>query len=198
MNYELQQRLNQIPDIILAEDFREGRSLGGDLNFWIFEYEPEDELAVREYVEFLNDMIAKKHSHLKATNINLLQALVSYLEERNYTEKATQIQKQKGDEALLKALKGPLHNNKFVPYLLNTYDAANQDLIFLSGMGSVWPMLRAHSLLNGLHAPLGNKPVILFYPGRYNGQVMSLFGKITSKEYYRAFQLVPPSMVLNG
>ena len=65
------------------------------------------------------------------------------------------------------------------------------DMVFISGVGSVWPLLRAHSLLNSLHPLLDQTPLVLFYPGHYDGQTMSLFGKIPSNNYYRAFELVP-------
>jgi Domain of unknown function (DUF1788). len=191
MDKRLQERLNQIPEKVLSTDFLSGKTLGGDISFWIFDYEPQFELEVREYVAFLEEMLSKKHSHLKTVNINLLSALVEYLTERGLLEKATQMQKQKGDDALLKALKGPLHMDKFAPYLTAKYSALEQDLILLTGVGSVWPLLRAHNLLNSLHALLGHKPVVLFYPGQYNGQAMSLFGKIPSNNYYRAFRLAP-------
>lgn len=191
MDQRLHERLNQIPDKILSPEFLSGKTLGGDLSFWIFDYEPEYELDVREYVEFLENMLAKKHSHLKVVNINLLKCMVDYLTERNFVDKAIQMQKTKGDEALLKALKGPLHMDKFAPYLTDKFSATEQDIILISGVGSVWPVLRAHNLLNSLHSLLGHKPVVLFYPGEYNGQAMSLFGKIPSNNYYRAFKLVP-------
>lgn len=191
MDQRLHERLNQIPDKILSAEFLSGQGLGNEIGFWIFDYEPEHELKVREYVEFLGNMLAKKHSHLKVVNINLLQCMVDYLAERNFVDKAIQMQKTKGDEALLKALKGPLHMDKFAPYLTGKYSATEQDIILISGVGSVWPVLRAHNLLNSLHSLLGHKPVVLFYPGQYNGQAMSLFGKIPSNNYYRAFKLVP-------
>ena len=191
MDQKLNDRLNQIPDKILSADFLSGQGLGNELGFWIFDYEPEHELDVREYLTFLENMLAKKHSHLKVVNINLLQSLVNYLGDRNFIEKAIQMQKTKGDEALLKALKGPLHMDKFAPYLTEKYAAAEQDIIFISGVGSVWPLLRAHNLLNSLHSLLGHKPVVLFYPGHYSGQALSLFGRIPSNNYYRAFWLIP-------
>ena len=191
MDQRLQQRLNQIPERILSEEFLQGQGLGNEIGFWIFDYQPESELEVREYLAFLQDMLKKKHSHLKVVNINLLQSLVDYLGDRNFVEKAVQMQKSKGDEALLKALKGPLHMDKFAPYLAESSDANEHDIIFISGVGSVWPLLRAHNLLNSLHSLLGHKPVVLFYPGHYTGQTMSLFGKIPSNNYYRAFKLVP-------
>lgn len=191
MDQHLHDRLNQIPDKILSREFLSSQGLGNEIGFWIFDYDPEHELAVRDYIAFLETMLERKHSQLKMVNINLLNCLVSYLEERHFVEKAIELQKTKGDEALLKALKGPLHVDKFSPYLIEKYAAANQDIILISGVGSVWPLLRAHNLLNSLHSLLGHKPVVLFYPGQYTGQAMSLFGKITSNNYYRAFRLVP-------
>ena len=55
----------------------------------------------------------------------------------------------------------------------------------------MWPLLRAHSLLNNLHAVMGKTPLVLFYPGRYDGHSLRLFGKIKGANYYRAFRLVP-------
>ena len=191
MHEQLYERLNQIPDRILSSAFLHGQGLGNEIGFWIFDYQAEHELSVRQYVQFLEAMLAQKHPHLKVTNINLLDGLVSYLDERKFLQKAIMMQQEKGDEALIKALKGPLHMDKFAPYLTEKYAAADQDIILMTGVGSVWPLLRAHHLLNSLHALLGHKPVVLFYPGEYNGQAMSLFGKIPSNNYYRAFRLVP-------
>lgn len=191
MSQTIHERLNQIPERILSTEFLTGQGLGNEIGFWIFDYAPEDELKVREYLHFLDGMLEKKYSQLKVVNINLLQAVVDYLAERNFIDKAIQMQKAKGDEVLLKALKGPLHMDKFAPYLVSKYATNAQDIVLMTGVGSVWPLLRAHHLLNSLHSLLGHKPVVLFYPGYYDGQAMSLFGKIPSNNYYRAFRLVP-------
>ena len=191
MSQTIHERLNQIPDKILSTEFLTGQGLGNEIGFWIFDYAPEDELKVREYIQFLEGMLAKKHSHLKVLNINLLQSLVDYLTERNFMDKAIQMQKSKGDLALLKALSGPLHMDKFAPFLMQYSGACEHDIILISGVGSVWPVLRAHNLLNKLHALLGHKPLVLFYPGHYSGQSLALFNKIPSNNYYRAFKLVP-------
>jgi hypothetical protein len=190
MNEALQQRLNKIPDIVLSHDFLNKKGLGGDLCFWIFDYAPEYELQVREHIKFLGDHIAKKHSQLKVANINLLEDMMAYLKERKLLDRALELQKAKGDEALLKALAGPLHMDKFVPFLLKHNNIHDQDLVLLSGVGSVWPLLRAHNLLNSLHADLGHLPLVLFYPGEYTGKDLSLFNRIPSNNYYRAFKLV--------
>jgi hypothetical protein len=38
---------------------------------------------------------------------------------------------------------------------------------------------------------MGETPLVLFYPGIYDGQSLSLFGQIKQDNYYRAFKLVP-------
>jgi hypothetical protein len=191
MNQELQHRLNQIPDKILSPEFLAGQGLGNEIGFWVFDYPPEAELQVREYLAFLQDFLSNKHGHVQVAHINLLAVMKAYLDARNFTDKAVALQVQKGDKALLKALGGPLHMDKFAPFLVEHSAAADQDVILVSGVGSVWPMLRAHSLLNKLHALLGHKPLVLFYPGNYSGQSLALFNRIPSDAYYRAFKLVP-------
>ncbi len=191
MNSALTHRLNQIPEKITSDEFLRSQGLGNEIGFWIFDYDPKDEIAVREYITFLEGSLAKRHSQLKVKHINLLQCMVDYLAERGFIDKAIAMQQKKGDQALLKALAGPLHMDKFAPYLVDNCNAVEQDIVFISGIGSVWPVLRAHNLLNSLHSLLGHTPMVLFYPGEYTGQSISLFGKIPSNNYYRAFKLVP-------
>jgi len=187
----LQERLNQIAEKIIRPDFLAGQGLGNELGFWIFDYPPERELQVREYLNFLPDWMARYHPELQLSQINLFRVLRDYLNERGFLDKALQMQATKGDEALLKALRGPLHMDKFVPYLMRHYLSPEPDIILMNGIGNLWPIMRAHNLLNALHGPLGHKPLVIFYPGRYDGQTMKLFGQLPSNNYYRAFALVP-------
>lgn len=191
MDQKLQARLNQILDRVTAAEFLDSSALGGEIAFWIFDYSPNDELKVREYIAYLERDLKKKHSSVNYGHLNLLQLMVGYLEGRGLLDKAIKLQLSKGDDALVKALAGPLHMDKFVPYLLKELQPDNLDLVFISGVGSVWPLIRMHSLLNALHSSLGNKPLVLFYPGEYTGQTMKLFEQIQSNNYYRAFKLVP-------
>jgi hypothetical protein len=191
VNQQLQDRLNQIPEKILSSEFLNSQGLGNEIGFWIFDYDPAAELEVREYIKFLENMLTKKHSKVSYVHINLLELLVQYLNSRGFVEKAIVLQHQKGDDALLKALSGPLHMDKFAPYLVEATQAASKNIVLISGIGSVWPLLRAHNLLNSLHSLLGQTPMVLFYPGHYDGQSMRLFGKIPSDNYYRAFKLIP-------
>jgi hypothetical protein len=101
------------------------------------------------------------------------------------------MQRDKGDEALKKALAGPLHESKLSTLFAEVAKPEQHDLVIVSGVGSVWPLLRSHTLLNNLQPVMGKTPLVMFYPGRYDGQSLRLFGKIKSNNYYRAFKLVP-------
>jgi hypothetical protein len=100
------------------------------------------------------------------------------------------MQKKKGDEALLKALVAPLDASKLANVFEDGVKPEAQDLVLVSGVGSAYPLLRTHNLLNNLHHRMGNTPLVLFYPGVYDGQSLRLFGILEDKPYYRAFRLV--------
>src|SRR5947209_15608347 len=59
-------------------------------------------------------------------------------------------------------------------------------LVIVTGIGTAWPLPRTLSLLNNLQPVMGNTPLVVFYPGRYDGQSLSLFGKLKNHNYYRA------------
>ena len=191
MNDYLTERLNKILPRIISDDFLRGRGIGNEIAFYIFDYPPEDELRVREHIHFLLDHIPKQRPELRVKHINLFDFILDYLKNRNLLEKALKMQREKGDEALKEALKGPLHENKLATIFVEVAQPQQNDLVLLSGVGSVWPLLRSHTLLNNLHPIMGNTPLVMFYPGRYDGQSLRLFGKLKSNNYYRAFKLIP-------
>ena len=191
MNDYLTERLNKILLRIISDDFLKGRGIGNEIAFYIFDYPPEDELRVREHIHFLLDHIPKQRPGLRVKHINLFDFILDYLKSRNLLEKALKMQREKGDETLKEALKGPLHENKLATIFVEVAQPQQNDLVLLSGVGSVWPLLRSHTLLNNLHPIMGNTPLVMFYPGRYDGQSLRLFGKLKSNNYYRAFKLIP-------
>jgi hypothetical protein len=187
----LTDRLNKILPRITSDDFLSGTGIGNEIAFYIFEYPPEEELRVREHVHFLLTHIPQKKPGLRIKHINLFDFVLDYLKSRNLLDKALKKQQEEGDEALKKALKGPLHENKLGAIFAEIAQPDHHDLIIISGVGSVWPMLRSHTLLNNLHPIMGRTPLVMFYPGRYDGQSLRLFGKLKNDNYYRAFKLVP-------
>jgi len=191
MSVGLQKRLNQILPRITSDDFLGGAGNGNEIGFYIFDYPPEEELVVREHIRFLLEHIPKTNPGLRVTHVNLFDLVLGYLRSRNLLDRSLQMQKEKGDEALMKALRAALHENKLAQVFEQEARPRENELILVSGVGSVWPLLRSHTLLNNLHPIMGDTPLVMFYPGRYDGQSLRLFGKLKNNNYYRAFKLVP-------
>lgn len=187
---DLTERLNKIFPRVTSDDFLGSKGLGNEIPFYIFDYPPEDELQVREHIRFLLDHIPKQKPGLRLKHINLFEFVLEYLSDRNLLDKALTMQREKGDDALKKALAGPLHETKLAPLFAEAVQPRDHDLILVSGVGTVWPVLRSHTLLNNLQPVTGSTPLVMFYPGRYDGQFLRLFGRLQSSPYYRAFRLV--------
>ena len=135
---------------------------------------------------------------------NLFDLVLDHLKRRKLLEKALQIQREKGDEALKAALAGPLHPEKLASIFCEAARPDQNKLVLVSGVGSVYPLLRTSGLLSNLQNVMGPVPLVLFYPGKYDQLTLSLFGKLSlsahfdgvakskkPEHYYRAFRLVP-------
>lgn len=186
----LDERLNKILDKVTSDDFLKGRGLGNEIPFYAFDYSPQHEEQVREHIHFLLSQINKQRPELKVVHINLLQLLVDYIKDQGFYNEVLAMQQEMGDAALLKELEAPLSAENIANYLVEKINVATCSMIFISGVGSAYPLIRTHGLLNNLHRHMGLTPLVLFYPGKYDGQSLRLFGVLQDNPYYRAFRLV--------
>jgi hypothetical protein len=191
MTNDLEERLNQILHKVTDDDFLGGRGLGNEIAFFIFDYLAEDELRVRQHVKFLLEHIPKHKPKLRLAHVNLFDFLVDYLNEEGVLEESLLKQRKEGNTALLEALKGLLDEKTVAHRFRDVVKPNDEDLIFISGVGSVYPLIRSHTLLNNLHPIVEHTPLVMFYPGAYDEKSLKLFGKIKSDNYYRAFRLIP-------
>ncbi len=190
MSHDFNQRLDQILDRVTSDDFLHGQGLGNEIPFYAFDYPPERELDIRAHLAFLLAQIPKRRPTLRFIHVNLFDLIVGHLKARGFYEKALDLQKKKGDAALLNVLAAPLDAGKLAGVFAGVVQPEAQDLVLVSGVGSAYPLLRTHNLLNNLHHHLGRTPLVMFYPGIYDGQSLRLFGTLPDKPYYRAFRLV--------
>jgi hypothetical protein len=188
-NKELRSRLDQIMPKIESPDFLKNQGLGNEIGFYVFDYPAESELEVREHLTFMTDKMKKRGKTF--ADINLFEIVIEILNSRKLTERAFKVQKDRGDDALFNALKGPLEQNRVAEFIAQKADLENSEFILVHGLGNAWPIIRGHGLLNALHAKVGSVPTVLFYPGEYDGLTLKPFGEIDSNNYYRAFKLVP-------
>lgn len=185
----LEERLEAFKEKIKTNDFLECKGLGNEIPFWIFDYEPEKELLVRDTVEKLIPVFESKYS-IKIIEIDLYRLCLEILARKITEEQLILFEKKKGSDALLEKvkiiLKPEVIKNEIANRLCDGFD-----IVFLTRIGNAWPMIRAHSVLNNLHSVTAKKPLITFYPGEFSGLDLSLFGEFKNKNYYRAFPLMP-------
>jgi len=188
---QFEERLNKILPRITSKELLSNAGLGNEIGFYIFDYPPENELQVREHIQFLLSHLEKKYPHIRVKHINLFELIINYLKSRNLYERVVKIDREKGTDEVLKALQAPLSADNIAKTFSDAADPQNHDLVIVSGVGSAWPLLRSHNLLNNLHPIMGSTPLVMFYPGVFTGQGLRLFSRLKENNYYRAFQLVP-------
>lgn len=191
MSQDLNERLNQILAKLTSKDLLTNQGLGNEIGFWIFDYPPEDEMTVRG---FLQDVILpaldKHQPPLKVASVNLFDLVIGLLEERKLLDKAIEMQRNQGDAKTLESLRRVLKEDKLAERLVAQHNIAELDLLILWNVGAVYPMLRTHTLLSALHAHMKDTPLVMFYPGKYDGYSLRLFSRLKDDHYYRAFRLV--------
>ena len=166
----LDERLNQILPRLTSRDFLDSKGLGNEIGFWIFDYPPDREMDVRAFLTgTVQPALAKQVPSIKSATVDLFQLVTDLLDDRKLLDKAMDMQLAKGDDSTLAALRSVLKEDKIAQKIAAQYDIPNLDLLILSGVGAVYPMLRTHTLLSALHPIMGATPLLMFFPGRYDG-----------------------------
>jgi len=190
--HTFRQRLDNTLPRLVSDELLSNTGLGNEIGFYIFDYPPEYELEMRDHIGFLLEQIPKKRPGIRVAHINLFHLLVDYLRDRKLLDRliARQRKNDENEKLLFELKKGPLNPERITREFVSRAEPGDRDLVMVSGVGNAYPMIRSHSLLNNLHAPMGDTPLVMFYPGIYTGQGLRLFGKLNSSNYYRAFRLV--------
>lgn len=186
------QRLDAIIPKIKDKSFRENKGLGNEIGYYIFDYEPKYELLVREHIEFIKQKVNDNVSDIQIKEFDLYDIMLEILDKKEYLKKNIEMEEKKGSEfifnATKKALRLTLNNDMIVQYIVER--VKENDIVFITGVGKAWPIIRSHTVLNNLHKAIDQVPVVMFFPGSYDGLELVLFDEIKDDNYYRAFQLI--------
>ena len=192
MTTRFEERLNQILPRLVSPDVLSNQGAGGEIGFWIFDYPPEEEMAMRAWLaDVIEPGLRKQVPAVRFQTVDLFQLVVDLLDERKLFDKACEMQANKGDAAVLASLRSVLKEDRLAARMTEKLDVSQLDLLIVKGVGAVYPLLRTHTLLSALHPHMRNTPLLMLYPGTYNGQSLSLFNTLSDDNYYRAFRLVP-------
>ena len=192
MSGNFEERLNGILPKLTSQDFLCNRGLGNEIGFWIFDYPPEHEMAMRDFLHGVVIPALDKHQPaIRSSAVNLFDLTIGLLEERKLLDKALGMQLTQGDAKTLESLRRVLKEDRLAERLVTQHDINNLDLLLLWNVGAVYPMLRTHTLLSALHPLMKDTPLVMFFPGKYDGYSLRLFNKLSEDHYYRAFRLIP-------
>ena len=172
---------------IQKESFLSMQALGGEIPFYIVPYNPSQENDVVLEIKRLKDRLT--HKGISVLEINLYELSLDILSERGILEKLLEKETTLSKPQLFKTLQGALDSEtKLIPHIEERVKATPSGMVFLTGIGSVFPFIRSHTVLNNLQNSIKDRPTVMFFPGTY-GSDLSLFGKMKDDNYYRAFNL---------
>ncbi|MCC5670516.1 DUF1788 domain-containing protein [Nostoc sp. CHAB 5784] len=186
--------INQRLDALLPklQDARllSNRGIGNEIGFYIFDYDAEYEPLVQKYVERLKRQLMSPPTQLILLEIDLYRTILDILSERGVLKKALELEATKGNAALAKTVAPLVRPDQVIAYIQKKL-RGNEQLVIMTGVGASWPLLRSHSILNNLHPVLDKIPLVMFFPGSYDGHELRLFDTFKDDNYYRAFPLIP-------
>lgn len=188
----LEERLNKAEALMQKPAFRQNKGLGNEVGYYIFDYPAEQELLVRERVQYIQKKNEQSGDEYRVVVFDLYNIIIEILKDKGYLEKCYDFEKKKGFERITKSVGNMLRITAKDSLIVNYIKERTPEkaIVFLVGIGKCYPILRSHTVLNNLHQVIDNVPVVMFYPGKYDGQELVLFSEIKDDNYYRAFKLV--------
>lgn len=188
----LDARLDEMERIIRTTRFRKNKGLGNEVGYYVFDYAPEMELTIRERIAYMKGKNNINTDGFELVVFDLYDIVIDILERDCFLEQCFTFEKRKGIDRIVKAIGSLVQVNDDESLIVNHIreNTPPDAVVFLTGIGKCFPFLRSHKVLNNLHQAIDNVPVVMFYPGTYDGQELVLFSKIKDGNYYRAFRLV--------
>ncbi len=184
---KLGRRLEQLFATLSKSAFLTNRGIGNEIGFYIFSYDPEFEPVVSGFLPRLRERLGQ--AGVKVIEFNLYTLILDLLREKDVLEDTFALEARKGVTGLEKALKKIVRPEQIVA-LVEARLVEPRDLVFLTGVGAAYPLIRSHTVLNNLHPVIDKVPVVMFFPGSYDGQELRLFNTLKDDNYYRAFPLL--------
>lgn len=190
---DIEVKLGKIEPKIKEQSFLENKGLSNEVGYYIFDYDPKYELKVRDEVYRLKNKYAyDSNFSFSIVEFDLYEIIIELLNDEDILLDIFSLEEEEGVnetvDAIIDFLKLNSDDNLIVEYILD--NTPDNSVVFLTGVGKAYPILRSHNILNNLHQRLDKVPVILFFPGKYSGTDLVLFNTIESANYYRAFPLI--------
>ncbi|BAZ90346.1 hypothetical protein NIES932_18450 [Raphidiopsis curvata NIES-932] len=189
----IQERFQHLLKVISGDRFLKKQGLGNEVPFFICPYRPEESVEM----EYIQQQLTKSlnQAGLGVLEINLYNLSIELLQKRGVWEQILDIEPSVSKEQLKELLQGVLDPEKhLVPAIAEKMDQREFAVMFISGVGEVFPYIRSHNVLNNLQSTAKDRPTVMFFPGAYThsletGASLDLFGRLRDDKYYRAFNI---------
>ena len=186
--------LEHLIKIISNKEFLNMNNPSHEIPFYICPFLPEFTLEVYEVINFLKKQLNKKE--IEVLEIDLYDISIEILKKRNIFERIQNKESHINKTLLKETLQNVLNSEKYlVPEIKKFIANKEYKILFIKGIGEVFPYIRTHNLLSNLQKLLKNQPSIIFFPGSYqndpkSGSSLNLFCKFYNDNYYRAFNIL--------
>ncbi len=179
--------------LISSNRFLQKQGLGNEVPFFICPYPPEQAVEMEKIRVQLRNKLDQLG--VPVLDINLYDLAIEILHQRNIWDRILAMEPEVSKEQLKELLQGVLDSEThLVPAIADKMAASDFKVMFLSGVGEVFPYIRSHNVLNNLQKTAKDQPTIMFFPGEYtqsleDGASLDLFGLLHDDKYYRAFNI---------
>lgn len=176
--------------VLSGRRFLHMEGLGNEVPFFIYPYPPQEALQVSAAKKRVKNRLAA--AGVTVFEINLYDLSVELLKERNVWDRVLTIEPDQDKADFREMLQGMLDPLLHIaPAIRDRLATETFDIFFLTGIGEVFPYIRSHNVLNNLQSVVKGKPMLMFFPGRYEqsdtlGSSLVLFGQLKDDQYYRA------------
>jgi hypothetical protein len=189
----MQDRLQHLFAVISGQRFLKKQGLGNEVPFFICPFKPEESVEMERLQRQLVNRLDQ--AGIRVLSINLYDLSVELLKERDIWDQVLEMEASIPKEQLMELLQGVLDpETHLVTAIAARLSDTEFDVLFLSGVGEVFPYIRSHKVLNNLQSTAKEKPTLMFFPGDYvhsveTGASLELFARFHDDPYYRAFNI---------
>jgi hypothetical protein len=190
----LDERFDFLLDTISSKSFQAMEGLGNEAPFFICEFEVEETNEMYKAVKSLDIRLAQRG--IRVRHINLYDLCIEILKSEG------------GLWDVVREEETAFPKDQLLEDFLGTFDAETQlptqiadktkgkdfDVLFITGVGEVYPYVRTHALLENLPTYVHRFPLVMFFPGKYiqtlhTGAMLKLFNRLNDGKYYRALNI---------
>ena len=187
---ELSRQEEHLFAVLSGSRFLQMEGLSNEVPFFIYPYDAEDALAVADSKKRIKRRLANKG--IEVREVNLYDLSVEILKEHGDWDEVLEVEPQLDKSEFTEMLQSMLNPQQHLaPAIREKIADGGFDILFLTGIGEVFPYIRSHNVLNNLQSVVSGKPMLMFFPGRYEqsntlGSSLVLFGQLMDDQYYRA------------